>query len=61
MPAKKEGYEDEVVNFKIPKALGEKIDKFVKAHPDSGYRSRTEFIIYVIRKAIDDLEKASSQ
>lgn len=60
MPAKKEGYEDEVANFKIPKALGEKIDEFVKSHPDLGFRSRTEFIIYVIRKAIEDAAKESS-
>jgi len=57
MPIKTKGYEDQVVNFKIPKALGEKIDEYVKKHPDLGFRSRTEFIIYVLRKETEEAKK----
>lgn len=41
------------VNISIPKPL---YDKLVKALENSGYRSSSEYIIYLIRKVLPDLE-----
>jgi len=41
------------VNISIPKPL---YDNLVKALENSGYRSASEYIIYLIRKVLPDLE-----
>jgi metal-responsive CopG/Arc/MetJ family transcriptional regulator len=41
------------VNISIPKPLYERLEKALK---DSGYRSPTEYIIFLIRKHLADLE-----
>ena len=41
------------VNIPIPKPLYDKLAKCLKG---SGYRSTTEYIIYLIRKNLPDLE-----
>ncbi len=41
------------VNISIPKELYEKL---IKALRDSGYRSPTEYIIFLLRERIQDLE-----
>jgi len=43
----------EYVNIPIPKPLYERLTKSLKG---SGYRSTTEYIIYLIRKNLPDLE-----
>ena len=43
----------EYANIPIPKPLYERLTKTLKG---SGYRSATEFVIFVIRKALPDLE-----
>ena len=43
----------EYVNIPIPKPLYKKLSKSLK---DSGYRSTTEYIIFLIRNKIPDLE-----
>jgi hypothetical protein len=43
----------EYVNIPIPKPLYERLAKSLKG---SGYRSTTEYIIYLIRKNLPDLE-----
>ena len=46
------------VNIPIPKPLYEKL---VKTLEGSGYRSATEYIIFLIRKAIPDLESEETE
>jgi metal-responsive CopG/Arc/MetJ family transcriptional regulator len=41
------------VNISIPKPL---YDRLLKALEDSGYRSPSEYIIFLLRKALPDLE-----
>ncbi len=43
----------EYVNIPIPKPLYKKL---VKSLEDSGYRSATEYIIFLVRKVLPDLE-----
>jgi len=43
----------EYVNIPIPKPLYNRLSKSLKG---SGYRSTTEYIIYLIRKNLPDLE-----
>ena len=43
----------EYVNIPIPKPLYERL---VKTLQGSGYRSATEYIIFIIRKVLPDLE-----
>lgn len=43
----------EYVNIPIPKPLYDRLTKTLKG---SGYRSTTEYIIYLIRKNLPDLE-----
>ena len=43
----------EYVNIPIPKPLYERLTKTLKG---SGYRSTTEYIIFLIRKVLPDLE-----
>ena len=43
----------EYVNIPIPKPLYDRLSKSLKG---SGYRSTTEYIIYLIRKNLPDLE-----
>lgn len=43
----------EYVNIPIPKPLYERL---VKTLEGSGYRSATEYIIFLVRKALPDLE-----
>ena len=54
---KRKGYPDKLVNFKIPASLGEQIDEFVKKHPGPGFRNRTEFILYVLRRETEESKK----
>ena len=46
------------VNIPIPKPLYERL---VKTLEGSGYRSATEYIIFLIRKAIPDLESEETE
>ena len=46
------------VNIPIPKPLYERL---VKNLEGSGYRSATEYIIFLIRKAIPDLESEETE
>ena len=48
----------EYVNIPIPKPLYKKLSKSLK---DSGYRSTTVYIIFLIRKKIPDLESEDIQ
>ena len=48
----------EYVNIPIPKPLYNKLTKSLK---DSGYRSTTEYIIFLIRNKIPDLESEDAQ
>jgi hypothetical protein len=48
----------EYVNIPIPKPLFERL---VKALEGSGYRSTTEYIIFLIRKLLPDLESDSTE
>ena len=48
----------EYVNIPIPKPLYKKLSKSLK---DSGYRSTTEYIIFLIRNKIPDLESEDIQ
>lgn len=43
----------EYVNIPIPKPLYERLVKILEG---SGYRSATEYIIFLVRKALPDLE-----
>ena len=46
------------VNIPIPKPLYKKLTKSLK---DSGYRSTTEYIIFLVRNKIPDLESEDAQ
>ncbi len=46
------------VNIPIPKPLYEKL---VKTLEGSGYRSATEYIIFLVRKVIPDLESTETE
>ena len=46
------------VNIPIPKPLYEKLTKSLQG---SGYRSTTEYIIFLIRKRLPDLESEDMQ
>ena len=46
------------VNIPIPKPLYERL---VKTIEDSGYRSATEYIIFLVRKVIPDLESEETK
>jgi len=48
----------EYVNIPIPKPLYKKLSESLK---DSGYRSTTEYIIFLIRKKIPNLESEDIQ
>ncbi len=48
----------EYVNIPIPKPLYEQLSKTLDG---SGYRSTTEYIIYLIRKNLPDLESGDMQ
>ena len=48
----------EYVNIPIPKPLYKKLTKSLK---DSGYRSTTEYIIFLVRNKIPDLESEDAQ
>ena len=48
----------EYVNIPIPKPL---YNKLIKTLKDSGYRSTTEYIIFLIRKKLPDLESEDIQ
>ena len=48
----------EYVNIPIPKPLYKKLTKSLK---DSGYRSTTEYIIFLIRKKLPDLESEDAE
>lgn len=46
------------VNIPIPKPLYERLVKTIEG---SGYRSATEYIIFLVRKAIPDLESEETE
>jgi len=46
------------VNISIPKQL---YDRLSKALEESGYRSPTEYIIYLIRKSLPELESEDQE
>ena len=46
------------VNIPIPKPLYEKLVKTIEG---SGYRSATEYIIFLVRKVIPDLESEETE
>ena len=48
----------EYVNIPIPKPLYNRLSKSLKG---SGYRSTTEYIIYLIRKNLPDLESKNME
>jgi len=48
----------EYVNIPIPKPLYNRLTKSLKG---SGYRSTTEYIIYLIRKNLPDLESKNME
>jgi len=48
----------EYVNIPIPKPLYERLSKSLEG---SGYRSTTEYIIYLIRKKLPDLESKNME
>jgi hypothetical protein len=48
----------EYVNIPIPKPLYDRLTKSLKG---SGYRSTTEYIIYLIRKNLPDLESTNME
>jgi hypothetical protein len=48
----------EYVNIPIPKPLYDRLAKSLKG---SGYRSTTEYIIYLIRKHLPDLESENME
>ncbi len=48
----------EYVNIPIPRPL---YDKLAKTLEGSGYRSTTEYIIYLIRKNLPDLESKNME
>lgn len=48
----------EYVNIPIPKPLYDRLSKSLKG---SGYRSTTEYIIYLIRKNLPDLESKNME
>jgi len=48
----------EYVNISIPKPLYDRLAETLKG---SGYRSSTEYIIYLIRKNLPDLESKSME
>jgi len=48
----------EYVNIPIPKPL---YDRLAKSLEGSGYRSTTEYIIYLIRKNLPDLESKNME
>ncbi len=48
----------EYVNIPIPKPLYERLKKSLEG---SGYRSTTEYIIYLIRKKLPDLESENME
>ena len=48
----------EYVNIPIPKPLYERLAKTLEG---SGYRSTTEYIIYLIRKNLPDLESKNME
>ncbi|MCD6368248.1 MAG: hypothetical protein J7L38_00445 [Thermoproteales archaeon] len=53
MEKTRKGRKREYVNIPIPRPLYERL---AKALEDSGYRSPTEYIIFLIRKNLPDLE-----
>ena len=48
----------EYVNIPIPKPLYDRLSKSLKG---SGYRSTTEYIIYLIKKNLPDLESKNME
>jgi len=51
MPVK--GYD----SVNVPSGLYEKIKALIKARPDLGYRSITEFVAEAVRKRAEEIEK----
>ena len=46
------------VNISVPKPL---YDQLVKALEDSGYRSPSEYIIFLVRKVLPELESENAE
>lgn len=50
----------EYINVKLPKAMGDSIDSFIKNNPNLGYKSRAEVVKDSLRKLIVKITSESS-
>lgn len=60
MNEKKDSYQDNYVTVKIPKELGNKIDKLIEIL-ELGYRNRTEFVIDAIRRRVEKINELTKK
>jgi metal-responsive CopG/Arc/MetJ family transcriptional regulator len=57
---KKKNYQENYVTLKVPKALADEIDRILKSGT-LGYRSRTELIVDVARRRIEELSSNNTR
>jgi metal-responsive CopG/Arc/MetJ family transcriptional regulator len=45
---------------RIPKPLFDEAEKFIREHPDLGYRSVSEFLADLLRRKLEDVKSRES-
>lgn len=54
------GQNIDYAKISLPKAMTKKIEKYIKANPELGYKSIADFIKDVIREEFDEIEEKNS-